>query len=76
MWNDMTASSKHAESFLRLDGAEVSGRANVNPGDKSNYWMVGGNVAVNATAGQKVDVYLNGGSLYGGMYCMFTGFML
>jgi len=72
----MTASGMDAHTWLQLDGVRVSGGAYVHPDSKAKYWMVGGSVAVRATAGEKAEVYLGKGNLAGGSYCMFTGFML
>lgn len=75
-WSDMsTSGGKNAHTYIRMDGAKISGDAHINPNSQGHQWMLGGNVAVNATEGQKVDVY-SSGYLHGGSYCMFTGFML
>ena len=72
----MSANGNHARTHLRIDGVKISGDAHVNPSSKSYYWMLGGSVAVHVTKGQKVDVYLSGGGLYGSDHSMFTGFIL
>jgi len=75
-FHDMTASAKTAKTYIRVDGVQTSGEALVHPNGGNYYWMVGGSVAANLTVGQKVDVYLNSGGLYGSAFSMFTGFLL
>jgi hypothetical protein len=76
-WTLFSPFNKAFESYLRVDGAAVSGNVIAEPKPSGGYETASGSLVVRLAVGQKVELHLTVGNLYGnGKYAMFSGFIL